>query len=272
MKSKFEAAILAAVLLTAAPAHAQHSSYNPMAPRPIYQQLSNADYSYGYTVLPGNSIDGIEPLNRYLGWTINYYALDRYVLRPLAHGYSHLPQGVQDGVGNFFSNISEINNTLNNFLLGEFSDSAVSLGRFTINSTLGILGLFDVASRMGLEQAPMKMDTVMGRYGADQGEYLMVPFMGPTTERDLHGSQVDNWYYYALNEPFISLACFIVEGIHERAQLIPQEKFIDEAVDPYAQMRQVYLAHAQGLVEPEAAMRSEDESVDEEFLQEIDEE
>lgn len=172
---------------------------------------------------------------------------------------------------NFFSNISEINNTVNHLLLGDFTDSAVSLGRLTVNSTLGILGLFDVASHMGLEPSPMKMNTVLGRYGVDQGGYLMVPFYGPATERSLHASVADNWYYYALNEPFISLACFVVKGIHERAQLISQEKFIDDAVDPYAQMRQIYLAYEQGLVAPEAQMQMEGESVDEEFLQEIDE-
>lgn len=252
-------------------AEAMHTSYNPMAPRQIYQELSEKDYSYGYSILPGNSIDGIEPFNRYVGWSINYYALDRYFLRPVAHGYAHLPQFVQDGVGNFFSNVSEINNSLNNLLLGQFADSATSFGRLLINSTIGLLGLFDPASHMGLEQKNMKMNTVLGRYGVDQGEYLMVPFYGPSTERSIHASQIDNWYYFALNEPFVTAVCYLVSGIHERAQLIDQEKFIDESVDPYAQMKQIYLAHEQGLVDPDAAMKDNSESVDESYLQEIDE-
>lgn len=262
---------MTASLVMSSGAIAQHTSFNPMAPRQIYQQLSEADYSYGYSILPGNSIDGIEPVNRYVGWSINYYALDRYFLRPVAHGYAHLPQFMQDGVGNFFSNISEINNTLNNLLLGRFVDSATSFGRLLINSTVGLLGLFDPASHMGLQKHAMKMNTVLGKYGVDQGEYLMVPFMGPTTERNLHASAADNWYYYVLNEPFITAACYLIEGIHTRAQYISQEKFIDDAVDPYAQLKQIYLSHEQGLVDPDAALKDDKQAVDDAYLDEIDE-
>ena len=252
-------------------ASATHTSYNPMAPRQVYQTLAEKDYSYGYSILPGNSIDGIEPANRYVGWGFNYYVLDRYFLRPVAHGYAHLPHFVQDGVGNFFSNVSEVNNTLNNLLLGQFSDSATSFGRFLINSTLGLLGLFDPASHMGLEQKRMKMNTVLGRYGVDQGEYLMVPFYGPSTERGLHASQIDNWYYFALNEPFVTAACYLISGIHERAQLIEQEEFIDGSVGPYAQMRQIYLSYEQVLVDPDVVMKDISESLDDAYLIEMDE-
>ncbi|MDY6321592.1 MAG: VacJ family lipoprotein [Succinivibrio sp.] len=273
LKKMILTAAAALSLCAASGAYAQHSSYNPMAPRQIYQELSDQDYSYGYSILPGNSIDGIEPANRYVGWAIDYYALDRYFLRPVAHGYAHLPQPVQDGVGNFFSNISEINNITNNLLLGQFADSATSFARFLINSTVGLLGLWDPASRMGLEKHPMKMTTVMGRAGVDQGEYLMVPFYGPASERSIHGAAADRWYTFLINEPFITAACYLIEGIHERAQLIPQEKFIDDSVDPYATMRQVWLAHEQGLVDPEAALKDtqkEGQGVDDSFMDEID--
>lgn len=269
-----KATAVTAVCLTLAcsvPASAQHTSLSPMGPRQIYQTLSEADYSYGYSVLPGNSIDGIEPVNRYVGWGLNYYVLDRYFLRPVAHGYAMMPQFMQDGVGNFFSNIGEINNTVNQLLLGNFAYSATSFARLLINSTIGLLGLFDPASHMGLKQQEMSMNTVLGRYGVDQGEYLMIPFSGPSTERNLHASLADDWYYFALNEPFVTAACYLIHGIHERAQLISQEKFIDDSVDPYAQMRQIYLSYEQGLVDPDSAAKDTKETVDEDFLQEVDE-
>lgn len=265
------AALLA--LAMALPAHSQHTSLNPMAPRQIYKELSNADYSYGYTILPGNSIDGIEPFNRYVGWSINYYAIDRYFLRPVAHGYSHLPEFMRDGVDNFFSNLSDVNATMNNLFLGQFVDSGTSFARFLINSTIGLLGLFDPATHMGIEQRPMSLDTVMGRYGADQGEYLMVPFYGPATERALEGNTLDAWYYYLVGEPFVTVACYLIKGINSRAKLISREKFVDDAVDPYATMRQLYLSYEQGLVDPNAQMKDDgkqEQQVDESYLDEID--
>lgn len=268
----FTAAALLALAMTL-PAHAQHMSLNPMAPRQIYKELSNADYSYGYTILPGNSIDGIEPFNRYVGWSVNYYALDRYFLRPLAHGYSHLPEFMRDGVDNFFSNISDVNATVNNLFLGQFADSGTSFARFFINSTIGLLGLFDPATHLGIKQRSMSFDTVMGRYGADQGEYLMLPFYGPGTERSVEGGAVDSWYYYLIGEPFITAACYLIKGINTRAKFISQEKFVDDAVDPYATMRQLYLSYEQGLVDPNAAENKGDNdksNIDESYLDEVD--
>lgn len=276
MSAKKILAAVAGVLLAMAaalPSHAQHASLNPMAPRQIYKELSNADYSYGYTILPGNSIDGIEPFNRYVGWSINYYAVDRYFLRPLAHGYSHLPAFVQDGVDNFFSNVSDVNATVNNLFLGQFADSGTSFARFLINSTIGLLGLFDPATHLGIKQHSMSFDTVMGRYGADQGEYLMIPFYGPGTERSVEGSTVDSWYYYLIGEPFVTVACYLIKGINTRAKFISQEKFVDDAVDPYATMRQLYLSYEQGLVDPNAQMKDngkQDQQVDDSYLDEID--
>ncbi len=272
---KILAAVAVALLAMAAalPSQAQHASLNPMAPRQIYKELSNADYSYGYTILPGNSIDGIEPFNRYVGWSINYYAVDRYFLRPLAHGYSHLPAFVQDGVDNFFSNVSDVNATVNNLFLGQFADSGTSFARFLINSTIGLLGLFDPATHLGIKQHSMSFDTVMGRYGADQGEYLMIPFYGPGTERSVEASTVDSWYYYLIGEPFVTVACYLIKGINTRAKFISQEKFVDDAVDPYATMRQLYLSYEQGLVDPNAQMKdngNQDQQVDDSYLDEID--
>ncbi|MGN1280720.1 MAG: VacJ family lipoprotein [Succinivibrio sp.] len=249
---------------------ASHSSYGPMAPRQISVKASKADYSYGLSVLPGNSIDSFEPVNRYAMWYLNYNIIDRYILRPVAHGYAKLPDWTKSSVHNFCSNLEEINNTLNNALIGEFSDSSVSFGRFSINSTIGLLGFIDVAKYMGLENKTMSMNTVLGRAGADQGNFYMLPFYGPATDRSITGNYIDSWPYIPFG-PWPALVVGAIEGIDQRAAMIPQEEVIDKAVDPYAQLRQIYLMYQEGLVNPDSAMNvSEDQNLSE-YLDEIDE-
>lgn len=269
MLRKFVAAALLTLLLQGS-AFARHSSYSPMAPRQLSQQDSQRDYTYGLSVLPGNSIDAIEPVNRYVGWNFDYYVLDRYMLRPLAHGYRHLPQFVQSGVGNFFGNIDDLTSSVNNLVLGEVGDSGLSVSRFALNSTVGLLGLVDVAGYLGIEPHRMKFSTVAGRAGADQGAFIMMPFTGPTTERDLHGNTIDSWPYYLWTGPFVQLVLRAVNGVHDRSRLVDQEDMIDNALDPYAQTRQIYLMYQQGKVDPQAAERNEEEELDESFLDEID--
>ena len=271
MRTLFMSAVLAAVLCLPAAAQAAHSIRNPMAPRQLSPETGAAAYSYGLTVLPGRSLDALDPAFRYAGWAPNYYFFDRYILRPVAHGYARLPDGVRSSVGNFFNNLSDINNSVNHLLTGGFAGAGVSLGRFALNSTFGILGLFDVAGALGLEYAELSMNTVMGRAGADQGLYMMLPLAGPYTERSLNGAAVDNWPYYLWSTFWVDLALWAVEGIHVRAGLIDQEGLIDDAIDPYAQTRQIYLMYAEGRVDPEAALKTAGDDAElDSFMDEID--
>ena len=148
------------------------------------------------------------------------------------------------------------------------SSSLTSLGRFGINSTIGILGFIDVASAMGLEAAPMDMSTVLGRAGMDQGPFLMVPAYGPTTAREVHGSVVDDVPFMAL--PFyVTFAKWALSGIHARAQLVEQEGVVDNSLDPYITTRDMYLMYSEGQVDPNAALQVDEEVLDEAFLDEI---
>ena len=266
---KFVAAVLLC-LFTSTSALAAHSSYSPMAPRQLSQEASEADYSYGLSILPGNSIDSVDPFFRYVGWSINYYFLDRYLLRPVAHGYAALPGPVQTGFGKFLSNRREVNNTVNNAVLLDPAAAGISLCRFLINSTIGLLGFIDVASYMGLERREMDMGTVLGRYGVDQGMYMMVPVMGPSTERDLTGATIDSWPYVAIDNFGLEIVINLFEAIHNRAQLINQESLIDNAVDPYNQTRTFYLMYREGKVNPQATEKKTEENIDESYLDEID--
>lgn len=273
LKQTFKAWALAvagvALLSVGSQAYAAHGSYNPMMPRQLSATSAQADYSYGFSILAGNAIDTLEPANRAM-WYLNYDLFDRYLLRPIAHGYAKLPQGVQDGVGNFLSNIDEVNNIPNNLLVGDVDGSLRSVGRFIVNSTIGILGFFDVATAIGLNHTPMPMEVVLGKAGVDQGPFLMIPAYGPTTARDIHGAVIDGLPFYAISWP-VTIAHWAVSGIHNRAQLIPQEGVVDNALDPYIQTRDVFLMYDENAINPveEGEVEAED-NFDAALLEEID--
>lgn len=248
--------------------YAQRSSYNPMQPRNLNEKSFNQDRTYGYSLLVGNAIDTFETPNRYAGWNLNYHVFDIYLLRPLAHSYAKLPQGVQSSIGNFVYNLDSVNSIFNYILLGDIKNSAISLSRFTINSTVGILGFFDVAKYMGLENKNMTMATVLGRAKMDAGEFFMVPGYGPTTTRDVQGDLVDDTPYMFLPW-YVGIIKWAIAGIHSRAQVIPQEQLIDEALDPYNLSRDIYLQYQQGQIDPNASMENDDSNLDN-YLNEID--
>ena len=274
VKQVFGSSMLCAALMLSTvglttEAEAAHGAYNPMMPRQLSEKAASADYTYGYSVLSGHAIDTLEGPNRYM-WYLNYDILDKYILRPVSHGYAYLPQGVQNSVGNFFNNLDEINNVPNNLLVGEFASSGTSLVRLAINSTIGILGFFDVASYIGIKHTPMNMATVLGKGKVEQGPFMMIPAYGPTTARDLHGDIIDGLPWYAVSWP-ITTAKFVIRGIHDRAQLIDQEPVLDNSIDPYIFTRDAYLMYDENKVNPiQEGEVTDTDDFDDELLDEID--
>ncbi|WP_317383344.1 VacJ family lipoprotein [Anaerobiospirillum succiniciproducens] len=274
VKQVFGSSMLCAALMLSTvglttEAQAAHGAYNPMMPRQLSEKAASADYTYGYSVLSGHAIDTLEGPNRYM-WYLNYDILDKYILRPVSHGYAYLPQGVQNSVGNFFNNLDEINNVPNNLLVGEFASSGTSLVRLAINSTIGILGFFDVASYIGIKHTPMNMATVLGKGKVEQGPFMMIPAYGPTTARDLHGDIIDGLPWYAVSWP-ITTAKFVIRGIHNRAQLIDQEHVLDNSIDPYIFTRDAYLMYDENKVNPiQEGEVTDTDDFDDELLDEID--
>ena len=274
VKQVFGSSMLCAALMLSTvglttEAQAAHGAYNPMMPRQLSEKAASADYTYGYSVLSGHAIDTLEGPNRYM-WYLNYDILDMYILRPVSHGYAYLPQGVQNSVGNFFNNLDEINNVPNNLLVGEFAASGTSLVRLAINSTIGILGFFDVASYIGIKHTPMNMATVLGKGKVEQGPFMMIPAYGPTTARDLHGDIIDGLPWYAVSWP-ITTAKFVIRGIHNRAQLIDQEPVLDNSIDPYIFTRDAYLMYDENKVNPiQEGEVTDTDDFDDELLDEID--
>jgi phospholipid-binding lipoprotein MlaA len=133
-------------------------------------------------VPPMQTSDPWERLNRF---TYRFNArFDEAVFLPVANGYRRLPSPLRAGVHNFFGNLAEVDSVINYILQWHLGYSARSLGRFVINSTLGIGGLIDVAKHLKLASVPTGFTTTLGKWGVPLGPYVVLPLLGPSTLRD----------------------------------------------------------------------------------------
>lgn len=168
--------------------------------------------------------------------------LDRVLLKPLARGYRYVtPDPVERRVSSFVSNIGEVNNVFNGILQGSPEAVVNGTGRFLINSTIGLAGLFDVASSMGFEHTPADFGQTLYTWGVDAGPFVMVPFFGPRTLRGGVGIPIDSMATlpYALNEYNEVWAYYSMELVDTRAQLLQAEELISG--DKYIFTRNAYL-------------------------------
>ncbi len=171
-------------------------------------------------------------------------AVDGAVLKPLAKGYKAVtPTPVQKGVSNFFSNLGEIGNITNNLLQGKWDQTASSTWRFIINSTAGWLGIFDVASELGLKKYDEDFGQTLAYWGVSSGPYLVLPFFGPSTVRDGTGRVFDMTYddgisYLSLNSDE-KTGLFALDVVETRTRLLNAESMIFG--DRYSFIRDVYL-------------------------------
>lgn len=168
--------------------------------------------------------------------------LDRWFLKPVAKGYRYVtPDAVDKGVSNVFDNLGEIRNLLNAGLQGDLKHMGVSTGRFLINSTIGLAGLFDVADKVGLSERQEDFGQTMGAWGLESGPYIVLPFLGASTMRDAPGSLVD-WFTSPLSyidDEAVAYSLRALDIIDTRADLIDSEELITG--DRYTFIREVYL-------------------------------
>jgi phospholipid-binding lipoprotein MlaA len=180
--------------------------------------------------------------------------LDRALLKPAAKGYTAIaPDFVETGVSNFFDNLDEISIAVNNLLQGKVSNSFSDVGRFAINSTIGILGLFDVASSMGLTKHDEDFGQTLGVWGMDTGPYIMWPIFGPSTLRDSPSLVVDKVLLNPLTYVEIKtgerIAILSLNLVSVRAELLSLEETVDEiSTDKYTFIREAYLDRRDFLV------------------------
>ena len=183
--------------------------------------------------------DPFEHFNREM-WDFNQ-ELDRNIISPAADVYDEIPEGVRRALYNMAENLDEPSSFVNNTLQAKFADAGVSLSRFVINSTVGLLGLFDVASHVGLNKRQEGFGEVLATWGVTDGPYLMLPVLGPTVVIDRGGDVVDGMYFpYPLLTWPMDIARWTIKGLETRIQLRQQERVLNNSLDPYAFVREAY--------------------------------
>ncbi len=181
------------------------------------------------------------------GWNRNVHefneVLDAYVARPVAKGYRFItPRFVRSGVSNFFSNLGEVPTTINDLLQAKPGDALKSSGRFVINSTVGILGLFDVASWIGIEEHKEDLGQTLAVWGVGSGPYVVIPFLGPSTLRDslsIYPNYQFNPLEYAPLTTEETYGVLALDLVHRRESLLDKESLISG--DKYVFYRDAYL-------------------------------
>lgn len=179
-------------------------------------------------------------------------SVDRWFLRPVARGYVKVaPSPVQEGVGNFFTNIGYPVDIVNLLLQGKPSDSAKATGRFALNTTVGLLGIFDVASRAGIPEYDEDFGQTFGVWGWEESRYFVVPFFGGTTIRDGIGYVPDSYAnlgWQQIDDDDLFYPLLGLNLVHLRSTVFSQEKTVEDAFDQYKLFRDSYLQRRSYLI------------------------
>ena len=216
----------------------------------------------GCATTANNPKDPYEGFNRAM-FSVNE-GIDTVLLKPVAKGYDTVaPKPVKAGVGNFFGNIADVWTAFNNFLQGKGGDGFSDVGRFLVNTTVGIGGLFDVASEMGMEKHDEDFGQTLGKWGVGEGSYLYWPIIGPRTTRDTFGFVVDSVADPVANIDNVRVrnSLLAVRLIDTRASLLPADKVVEEAAfDKYIYIRDAYLQNRRSVVFDGAPPAEKEES------------
>jgi phospholipid-binding lipoprotein MlaA len=186
--------------------------------------------------------DPLEPANRaFYGFN---EGLDRALVKPIAEAYEKItPAPARTAVTNFFDNLLYLNVIVNSFLQGKFNQGVSDTGRFLVNSTLGLGGLFDVATGMGLPAHNEDFGQTLAKWGVAQGPYVYLPIKGPNSGRDLPdiaSSMLLNPLTYISGGVLVPIQALRIISL--RANLLDETRIRDEAaVDPYSFTREAYL-------------------------------
>ncbi len=209
----------------------------------------------GPAAVAGDPADPAEKFNRKL-FAFNQF-LDRVILRPLALAYKAItPRPLRKGIENVISNLGEPVVAGNDLLQGRLRKSGTSVLRFVTNSTVGIGGLFDVATRADLPHHDNGFALTLGRAGFKPGPYLFIPVLGPSTVRDAIGNTVDavaspyQWLIRGSAETDFIVSKTVVGGLDTRASVdADYMALFADATDPYATLRSVYLQNQQSKID-----------------------
>jgi phospholipid-binding lipoprotein MlaA len=212
----------------------------------------------------GNPRDPLEPLNRAV-YTFND-GFDTLLVRPAAEFYRFIvPEFARTGVSNFFSNINDVIVTVNSLLQGKLLQAASDAARLLVNTTLGVLGLFDVATQMGLEKHNEDFGQTLGYWGIGDGPYLVLPFLGPSNLRDTVG-WVGDWQVWPITYVDHDQTRYLLIGtrfVTARADLLEASRILETAaLDPYEFVRDAYLQRRRNQIYDGKPPPDEDDFVD----------
>ena len=208
-------------------------------------QVNTDSEDFETTTLEDEIYDPFEPVNRAI-FSFNNVA-DRIVLEPIAKGYKKLPSPLQSGINNFLSNLRAPLVVVNQLLQGQADNAIQSSGRFFVNSTVGVFGLFDVAEKIGLEEKEEDYGQTLATWGVGDGFYIVLPLFGPSNLRDTTGMVLTmitdpiNAYAVSEGEAWLVPMRTAANAVDQRSQIIDEVNALrDNSVDYYAAVRSSY--------------------------------
>ena len=178
-------------------------------------------------------------------------AVDTAVVAPVARTYVRaVPQLIRTGITNFFNNLTSPDTIVNALLQGQLKPFARDTGRFVVNSTIGIGGLFDPATGMGLTLDARDFGQTFGKWGVPSGPYVVLPLLGPSDVRDAIGRVPDEYAdpRHYIRNPYWNYGLLLLYDVKARADLLPLTDMAKKTFDPYAFERNAYLQHRDFMV------------------------
>jgi len=167
--------------------------------------------------------------------------LDEILVKPIAETYSKAPPKIKNGVTNFFNNLEEVDTFINQLLQGKPKKSLNDLTRFIINTTIGIGGFIDVASKMGLQRHEEDFGQTLAVWGVSEGPYIMLPFLGPSTLRDTFSRPVSSFLSvsFHMTETDVNIALKSIDALETRERLLDVESLLSG--DKYSFVKDAYI-------------------------------
>jgi phospholipid-binding lipoprotein MlaA len=197
-----------------------------------------------------SSTDPFEPVNRAM-FKVNE-KLDSAILEPVARGYvKAVPEPVRYCASNIFSNLGDVWTGINNFLQGKGDSSVNDFGRFALNTTAGVLGCFDIASKLEVPKHYEDLGQTLGVWGLGPGPYIVLPLLGPSTLRDLAGRSLETFRDPIRAIPDVSArnTAIVLRGVDRRAELLDAGELLEgAALDKYSFTRDAYLQRRRSLI------------------------
>ena len=208
-------------------------------------QVNTAPDDFDTSKFEDEIYDPIEPINRAI-FSFNNVA-DKVILEPVAKGYKKLPSPLQSGISNFLSNLRAPLVVVNQLLQGQGENAIESTGRFLVNSTVGVFGIFDVADNIGLEEKEEDFVQTLAKWGVGDGFYIVLPLFGPSNVRDTTGMIMTmmtdpiNAYAVSEGEAWIVPMRTAANAVDQRSKIIDEVNALrDNSVDYYAAVRSSY--------------------------------